>query len=361
MAQNYEINYDDPRFAEVESDKNAALNEVDVTYGNMIADSDKYFQNQIEASQKWENEQSQIQQEKTDFAIEKIEQDKAQAKKDYTKEQSGAYADWKKQSNQYGANAEQMASSGMTSTGYSESSQVSMYNTYQNRVTAAREAYNQVVLNYNNAITDARLQNNSILAEIAAEAQEKQLELALQGFQYKNQLITEKANKRSQIDSEYYGRYQDVLNQINTENALAEEVRQYNELAEERRQFGILHSGSISGGSGGSGGSSGGGSGSGGNTINKGSGSSGSSGEIKQNSSSGGMSSATKQSILALGQGPISAANLAKQVASGKVTETTNSKGETVFKPANKPYESTAMQALKKAGKSKGARGSGRF
>lgn len=267
---NYDVNYDDKRFAEVEADKKAALNEVDVTYGNMISNSDKYYQDQIDASKDWADKQTQLQQEKTDFAIEKIEQDKAQAKKDYTKEQSGAYVDWRKQSNEYGTEAEKMASAGLENTGYSESSQVSMYNTYQNRITAARESYNQAVLGYNNAITEARLQNNSILAEIAYETLQKQLELSLQGFQYKNQLIIEKANKKTQLESEYYVRYQDVLQQINTENAFAEEVRQYNatlahqqaqlaeqkrqfdaQMAEEKRQFNATHSGGSGGGGGG--------------------------------------------------------------------------------------------------------------
>ena len=90
---NYNVNYDDKRFTEVESDKKTALNAVDVTYGNMIGSSDKYYQEQIDASQKWAEQQSQIQQEKTDFAIEQIEQQKQQAQKDYTKEQSGAYVD----------------------------------------------------------------------------------------------------------------------------------------------------------------------------------------------------------------------------------------------------------------------------
>ena len=49
-------------------------------------------------------------------------------------------------------------------------------------------------------------------------------------------------------------------------------------------------------------------------------------------SSSGSMNSATRDSILKLGQGPISAQNLAKQVASGKVKETKDSKGNTTFK-----------------------------
>ena len=238
MADNYEINYEDERFGQVESDKNQAMTELEQTYGGMINESDKYYQAQIDASKQWADKQSQLQQEQTDFAIEQIEQQKDQAKKDYTKEQSGAYVDWQKQSNQYGANAEAMAAQGMQKTGFSESSQVSMYNTYQNRVAAARESYNNAVLNYNNAIKDARLQNNATLAEIAYQAFQQQLELSLQGFQYKNTLVLEQTKNKLEVDNMYYNRYLDVLNQINTENALAEEVRQYNEsMAFEREQF----------------------------------------------------------------------------------------------------------------------------
>lgn len=235
---NYDINYNDKRFTEVEADKKAALSEVEKTYGGMISKSDKYYQAQIDASKDWAETQKKNQQQQTDFAIEQIEQQKAQAKQDYTKEQSGAYVDWQKQSNQYGANAERMAAQGMQNTGYSESSQVSMYNTYQNRIATAREAFVRATLNYDNAIKDAQLQNNSKLAEIAYQALQTQLELSLQGFQYKNQLIIDKANKKTELENTYYQRYQDVLDQINQENALAEEVRQYNEnLAEEKRQY----------------------------------------------------------------------------------------------------------------------------
>lgn len=235
---NYDINYDDKRFTEVEADKKAALNEVDVTYGNMINNSDKYYQDRIDAVEAWEDKQTQLQQERTDFTIEQINQQKEQTKKDYLKEQSGAYADWQKQSGEYGTNAEMMAAQGMTGSGFSESSQVSMYNTYQMRVATAREAYTRAVLNYDNAIKDAQLQNNAALAEIAYNALQQSLELSLEGFQYKNQLIMAQVDKKAEVDDRYYNRYQDVLKQINTENALAEEVRQYNaNLAEEQRQY----------------------------------------------------------------------------------------------------------------------------
>ena len=238
MAKEYAINYEDDRFKQVESEKQNALTGNDSLYGNLVNESEKYYQAQIDASKNWADTQSQLQQEKTDFAIEQIEQQKEQAQKDYTKEQSGAYVDWQKQSNQYGVRAEQLADKGLQNTGYSESAQVSMYNTYQNRVATARESYNNAVLNYNNSIKDAQLQNNSALAEIAYQALQQQLELSLQGFQYKNNLLLEQANKKLEIENQYYNRYQDVLDQINKENSLAEQVRQYNEsLALEREQF----------------------------------------------------------------------------------------------------------------------------
>ena len=338
----YEINYNDERFTKVESDKQEALSELEETYAGMINDSDKYYQAQIDASKQWADKQAQLQQEQTDFAIDKIEQQKAQEKKDYIKEQSGAYVDWRRQSNEYGSEAEKMAAQGLQNTGYSESSQVSMYNTYQNRVATAREAYNLAIQNYNNSIQEARLQNNSILAEIAYNALQQQLELSLQGFQYKNTLLLAKADKKTEIENNYYNRYQDVLDQINTENALAEEIRQYNaSLAEERRQFNetmafnkeqfawqkaqAKKSSSSSGGSSKKSSSSSGKSGS----------SSGSSSVTKTNTEQTGIPSKTKESILALGYGPISASALAKKVASGEVIEYTRG-GVTLYKKASK-------------------------
>lgn len=241
----YSINYEDERFKQVEAGKQDALSQVTSTYDNMIGETDKYYQDQIDAAKEWSTTQQQLQQEQTDFTVEQINQQKEQAQKDYTKEQSGAYVDWQKQSNQYGAGAEQMAAQGLQGTGYSESSQVSMYNTYQNRVALARETFTKAVLNYDNAIKDAQLQNNAKLAEIAYQALQTQLELSLEGFQYKNQLLIEQTNQQREIDNEYHDRYLAVLNQMNTENALAEEVRQYNEnlalererLAEQIRQY----------------------------------------------------------------------------------------------------------------------------
>lgn len=234
---NYTVNYDDKRFQEVKNQEATALRETQGTYDNMINSTDSYYQQQIDASKEWGDKQSELQQAQTDFAIEKVEQTKAQAKKDYEKEQRGAYTDYQKQTNQYGVNAEQQAAQGLQGSGYSESTRTSMYNTYQNRYMAARESYNKAILNYDNSIKEAQLANNAQLAQIAYETLQKQLELSLQGFQYKNQLLLQKQEAVNAQKDRYYQRYKDVLSQINTENSMAEQIRQYNEsLAFQKQQ-----------------------------------------------------------------------------------------------------------------------------
>ena len=137
----YEIDYNDQQFQQVNADKNAAISQTNQAYDSMINDTQAEFQKQIDATNNWGQTQQKLQQERTDFTVDQINQQKDQAQKDLHKEQQAAYTNWQKQSSNYGANAEQMAASGLKNTGFSESSQVSMYNTYQNRVATARESY----------------------------------------------------------------------------------------------------------------------------------------------------------------------------------------------------------------------------
>lgn len=228
----------DYRLTNVTNEKNSALNEMNNTYNSMINSSQQYYDNLINNSKDWTNKQQAIQQANTNWAVDKINQQKEQAEKDYIKEQKGAYTDYQKAIDEYGVNAEQRASTGMNNSGYTETAQMMAFNSYQNRYASAREDYNKAVLNYDNGIKDAMLQNSSSLAQIAYEGLQSQLELALQGFQYKNELLQTQFNNKMSIESLYETKYNNVLNQINEENRLAEERRQFNaQLAENRRQF----------------------------------------------------------------------------------------------------------------------------
>ena len=220
---------DDKRLTAVESAKQEAINNANTTYNNMINQTDSKYNELINASKDYATKQQEIQQQNTNFAIEQINQQKEKAEKDYTKEQTGAYTDYQKVTNQYGVQAEQQAMSGLQNSGFAESSKVQAFTSYQNRYSTAREVYNNAVLSYDNAIKDAQLKNNAQLAEIAYQSLQTQLQYALEGFQYKTQLLQTKLNTQIQLDSEYNNRYQQVLSQINTENSLAEQIRQYNE------------------------------------------------------------------------------------------------------------------------------------
>ena len=217
MSDKYAVNYDDEKLTNIQNEQLQKETEIAKNYDNMINNTDQFYNAQIEASKDWANKQNEIQQANTNLAIEKTEQEKQKAQKDYTKEQKGAYSDYTKQTNDYSVNAEKMAELGLNNTGYSENSKVSMYNTYQNRVASARESYNQAVLNYNNAIKEAQLNNNAKLAEIAADALKTQLELGLAGFQYKNTLIQTKQEQLANNSDRYNQRYQQMLAQINDE------------------------------------------------------------------------------------------------------------------------------------------------
>lgn len=231
------INYNDSRFAEVEKDKNAAIKQSNSTYDSLINQSSKYYDNLIQQSKDAAAKQTELQNQQTEFAIQKIEQQKDKAEKDYTKEQKGAYQDYMKQTNAYGSNMQAAGQQGLGGSGWSETIQAGFYNTYQNRYAQARENYNNIVMNYDNNIKEAQLQNSSALLQIYNQAQQEQLELALQNFTVIKDLSLNKLNTSIALDSEYNDRWRQVESQINTENALAEQIRQYNAtLAEQKRQ-----------------------------------------------------------------------------------------------------------------------------
>lgn len=239
MANNYTINYNDQRFKDVESQKQDALNNMNNTYNNMINNSDQYYNDMINAAEDYGQKQQEIQQANTDFAIEKIEQQKEYAKQDYEKEQRGSYTDYAREVNPYGQNAEAAATSGIArGSGVSESARIQAWSAYQGRIGQARQTYQRAVQEYDNGIKDAMHTNNAKLAEIAYQSLSKKLELGLNQFQYKNTLLGQQLEMQRTINNDYYTRWQSVLSQMNTENSLAEQIRQYNaSQAENKRQF----------------------------------------------------------------------------------------------------------------------------
>lgn len=242
MENNVKVNYEDPRFAEVEEKKQAAQGELRQVYDGLLQSADRFYADQVNAGKDWQAQQTQLQEQQTQNALDQIARQQEQAREGYVREQSAAYTDWQKQSARHGVEAEKLASQGLTATGYGESSRVGMYNAYQNRVAVARAAFESAVTGYENAIREAKLQNNANLAQIAYQALQTQLELSLEGFRYRAELLQDQAQQQAQLEQQYYDRYLDVLAQLNAEQSMAEQIRQFNEkMAEDKRQFDVLH------------------------------------------------------------------------------------------------------------------------
>ena len=341
-----EVNTRDTRLTGINQEKSIAIHGSNETFDDMITSSEAEFGKQSDAVDTWEKTQTDIQNEQTEFAIDKIEQNQEWARQDYIKEQSGAYTDWQKQSAQHGVNAEQMAAQGMTKTGYSESSLVSMYNTYQNRVATARESFQRADVEYKQMITEARLQNSAALAEIANNALQKKLEISMAAMQYKNTLLLEKAKAKREIQDSYWNRYAQMYGFIQNElkakrdakefDTQMAETKRHNEAQEKIAQDSLqLEQDKFSwqksqANKTSSGGSSGGGSKTSGGKI-KGGSKTKNLPSIKSNPVNQGKPISTEpnrtvdmQSVLDLGFGPISASRLAQLVAEGKVKKYTD-------------------------------------
>lgn len=330
MSKYYEVDEKDERLTDVEKQGNDMLS-------GYQSDMDKALDNNNSAlsgiNSKLEQGQKELEDaanERTEFAIDEIERQKAQAQKDYIKEQSGAYKDWQTQKDPYGVNAEKMAGAGLDGTGYAESSQVRMYNQYQARVTVARESIQRTMDNFNAKIAEARMQNNATLAQIYYDTMIKQVEYELTFAMKNTELLTQMAGQKVAIKQQnqqnYMSVYQQLIQEAQYNASMAENKRQFDEnMAFQREQFNWQKAKAAASGGGGGGGSS---------SIKKSSGkkSSGSKSSSSAISKSSGGSNTKKavskdeptvdmNSVLKLGYGPISASKLNSLVASGQVKE----------------------------------------
>ena len=223
------VNYDDERFTNLEVEKQNELNKYNQTYDNLIAERDKFTEQQQNYVDSWVNSQNQIANDNLQHQIDLYNQQKEQVEKDYQKEASASYSDYLKEVDRYGVSRENVVANGLSNSGYSESSKVDMYNAYQNRIATARSSMNSALLDFNNAIKEAKLSNNATIAQNALTALQQKLDIALEGFNYKDNATQNKLNWENTINNQYYNRYQDVEDQINYENQQAEAIRQYNE------------------------------------------------------------------------------------------------------------------------------------
>ena len=235
-ANDYKVNMNDDRLTAIKTEEDQSKNNLNNTYNSMINNTDKFYQDQVQASKDYAKQQEASQNANTQQSINEINQQKEQTQADYTKEQKGSYNDYMQQINPYGNQAEKIASMGIQNSGVSESANTSMYNTYQNRVATARDTLNKTNMNFDNKISEAKLSNNTAIADIYANAAKEQAQTLLQGFQYKNTLIQTKTNQLTELGNRYDTKYLNMYNQINNEMQSKKETDEYNEKMELQRK-----------------------------------------------------------------------------------------------------------------------------
>lgn len=233
----YNVNYDDERFKKVENEKQSELDKYNQTYDNLINERNNFTNQQQQLVDQWENTQKDIANQNLQYQKDLIEQQRNKAEKEYQNEAKASYIDYQKEVDKYGVSRENVTANGLSNSGYSESSKVDMYNTYQNRLATARKNLEDAGIEFDNAIREAQMSNNETLAQNALTALQNKLNIALEGFNYKTEQENNKLNWNNTINNNYYNRYKDVESQINYENETAEKIRQYNEnMAYQKKQ-----------------------------------------------------------------------------------------------------------------------------
>lgn len=134
-------------------------------------------------------QQQTLQNEIIDKGIQKVqnegERQKAEYEREAEKTAKGLYTDYRKQANPYGASAEILASQGLNRSGYAESTQTQMFNSYQRNVTelvnTTRQLKADVDFQFSQALVDADIQK----AQSALTLYQQKAQLALQEYDMK--------------------------------------------------------------------------------------------------------------------------------------------------------------------------------
>lgn len=218
-----------------ETERNNLINDYNTNYDKRLSDYDNLIKDRENYINNWAETQKENQQKQTDYNISLINQNKEETQKNAEKETKDAYVDYMKQTNEYGGAAETLASKGLATQGYSESSRVGMYNTYQNRVATTNAALTKANTEFNNQISQALINNDIQLAEIALNQMQESYKLALEGFEYKDTMYNNKINYINDINNNYFTRKSSLQDRIDNYNSQINNITQIQSELEENR------------------------------------------------------------------------------------------------------------------------------
>ena len=154
--------------------------------------------------------QEEIVNKQTQMNVDELERNKAEIDEQAKKTNQGLYTEYKKASNPYGVNAEATYARGLGNSGYAETTQTNLYNTYQKNVTNTINNAQKLKSDFDFQISQARQNGDITLAQNA-----------LQIYMQKMQLLTQEYELRNNREQYLYQKEQDALAQSNWEKEYA--------------------------------------------------------------------------------------------------------------------------------------------
>lgn len=146
------------------------------------ADIDKLIANQNSMLDQQQNQQNNILDQQLQMQIDQMNRNKAEIDKNTNQTNSGLYAEYKKASNRYGANAENLYTQGLGNSGFAESTQTNLYNTYQKNITDTLNNAQKLKSDFDFAIQQARQNRDLQSAQFALELYKQKMNLASQEY-----------------------------------------------------------------------------------------------------------------------------------------------------------------------------------
>lgn len=179
-------------------------------------DIDRLTNNQNQMLDNAMQQQNDIVNKQTDMNVAEIERNKQKVDEDVNKTNKALYTEYKKASNPYGANAERLASQGLLNSGYAETTQTNLYNTYQKNITDTLNNARNLKADFDNEITRARQTGDLTKAQNALEL-----------YKQKMQLLTQEYELRNNREQFLYRKSQDALAQSNWEKEYQRQQEQF--------------------------------------------------------------------------------------------------------------------------------------
>lgn len=257
---------EDERLATIKQEQQAALESSKGTYDQMLQDNENLLNQQKDYVEQYEKTQNEALDKQLALYQENINKQKEAAQKNYETEARKAANSYMAYTNPYGVNAETFASKGQLQSGLTQTAQLGGYNAYQNRLASANKVMQEAFTQYDLDMNEAIVNNDVQKAQNALAKLEMMLGYNETYINNKNSIAQSQLTNQQQLDSEYYGRYMDMINQINTEKQREEAIRQFEaQMAYQRerdavadnqwqQEYNLARTKAVSGGSGGGGG-----------------------------------------------------------------------------------------------------------